>query len=84
MKMRKVKITIPAKEVEMEVPVDMRIFSEILEATRKHKKINAIKLLRSVTGYGLKESKEYIENLNTEKGELLLKQLRIDSPEYFL
>ena len=38
----------------------------ILDAILSNRKIDAIKLYREGTGYGLKESKEYIDDLTSE------------------
>ena len=40
-----------------------KVDPEILDALRNNKKINAIKIYRQKSGLGLKESKEYIDEL---------------------
>ncbi len=48
----------------MELPEDKR--AAILEAIYGARKIEAIKLVREVTGCGLKEAKEFVEKLSVE------------------
>jgi len=77
-------ITIPARKVVVDVPYNMQLFVEIVQAIKNNKKINAIKLTRQATGYGLKEAKEYVEELEPKLEHGLMETIESDYPELFL
>ncbi len=81
---REITITIPAREVTIEMPTDMASFAKAIEAHHQGKKVKAIKITREITGYGLKESKEFMDYMDSEDGKVILRQIKSENPEYFL
>lgn len=55
-----------AEALRTPLPPDTR--NRVLELIRQQKKIQAIKVLREATGYGLKEAKEVVEALEAGRG----------------
>ena len=84
MKMREITINIPATQMTMEIPEDVQTFLAALDATTQGKRIKAIKEIRRATGWGLLESKIYIDELSTTDAEIIKKHLKNTHPEFFL
>ena len=49
-----------------EAPVDDYTMQQVRDLLHRRKKIHAVKLMREATGWGLKEAKEYVDQLEND------------------